>query len=126
MRAEWMKELGPLNDMDKKDRAMVAEIERLRQKLEGKLVQQQIAEDQAFVDRVLNLCGTEDPEEALRLIASWSERAFDRIQRRTGINVGHGHVWPRADGLKARCGGPGLCTECSGEAAAKANMQKEI
>jgi hypothetical protein len=28
-------------------------------------------------------------------------------------NTGHGHVFQRLDGLKARCGGPALCTECS-------------
>ena len=27
-------------------------------------------------------------------------------------NTGHGHVWERPDGVKARCGGPGLCHEC--------------
>lgn len=26
---------------------------------------------------------------------------------------GHGHVWERPDGMKARCGGPGICRECS-------------
>lgn len=26
---------------------------------------------------------------------------------------GHGHVYRRDDGQKARCGGPGLCAECS-------------
>lgn len=31
------------------------------------------------------------------------------------INMGHGHVNPNADGSKARCGGPGLCRECSAE-----------
>jgi hypothetical protein len=31
----------------------------------------------------------------------------------TNGNVGHGHVHPRPDGMKARCGGPGLCSECS-------------
>lgn len=30
---------------------------------------------------------------------------------------GHGHVTPNADGSKARCGGPGLCVECSREKA---------
>lgn len=25
---------------------------------------------------------------------------------------GHGHVAPRADGVKARCGGPAICREC--------------
>lgn len=28
-------------------------------------------------------------------------------------NTGHGHVFPRPDGVKARCGGPGLCAECA-------------
>ena len=27
-------------------------------------------------------------------------------------NTGHGHVWSRPDGLKARCGGEGLCKVC--------------
>jgi hypothetical protein len=30
-----------------------------------------------------------------------------------GSNTGHGHVWPRPDGHKARCGGPALCAECA-------------
>lgn len=34
--------------------------------------------------------------------------------------TGHGHVTPRADGMKARCGGPGLCAQCSQEAATAA------
>lgn len=25
----------------------------------------------------------------------------------------HGHVYRRDDGQKARCGGPGMCAECS-------------
>ena len=29
------------------------------------------------------------------------------------MNCGHGHVVPRTDGLKARCGGPALCAECA-------------
>lgn len=27
-------------------------------------------------------------------------------------NSGHGHVWARPDGVKARCGGLGVCKEC--------------
>ena len=27
-------------------------------------------------------------------------------------NHGHGHVWERQDGIKARCGGVGLCKVC--------------
>jgi hypothetical protein len=30
-------------------------------------------------------------------------------------NVGHGHVRPRSDGVKARCGGPAMCRECAVE-----------
>lgn len=29
--------------------------------------------------------------------------------------MGHGHVVPNEDGSKARCGGPGLCDQCSKE-----------
>lgn len=32
-------------------------------------------------------------------------------------NRGHGHVIPRADGVKARCGGPPLCRTCGTEQA---------
>jgi hypothetical protein len=28
-------------------------------------------------------------------------------------NTGHGHVWARPDGIKARCGGPAICPECA-------------
>lgn len=38
---------------------------------------------------------------------------FDRI----GTNAGHGHAWPRPDGVKARCGGVALCRECAADAA---------
>lgn len=38
-----------------------------------------------------------------------------------GQNIGHGHVYLRPDGVVARCGGPGLCAECSRDAARKAN-----
>jgi hypothetical protein len=32
-------------------------------------------------------------------------------------NAGHGHVTPRPDGIRARCGGPGICDVCSRELA---------
>lgn len=37
-----------------------------------------------------------------------------------GVNdrQGHGHVMPRPDGVKARCGGPALCRICQSEQAA--------
>jgi hypothetical protein len=31
---------------------------------------------------------------------------------RANANSGHGYVYVRPDGLKAKCGGPGLCQEC--------------
>lgn len=36
----------------------------------------------------------------------------------SGPNIGHGHVKPRADGVKARCGGPAFCSVCAKEQAA--------
>lgn len=36
-----------------------------------------------------------------------------------GQNTGHGHVYPRPDGARARCGGPGLCRQCAADAARK-------
>lgn len=52
------------------------------------------------------------------------ERAFQALDRPApetgeslfripGTNTGHGHVWPRPDGLIARCGGPGICKQCA-------------
>lgn len=35
-------------------------------------------------------------------------------------NMGHGHVYARPDKLLARCGGPGICAECSLDQARKA------
>ena len=35
----------------------------------------------------------------------------------SGSDSGHGHVRPRKDGMKARCGGPGICPICSAEKA---------
>lgn len=35
------------------------------------------------------------------------------------MNTGHGHVTPRGDGVRARCGGPALCPECAAELAQK-------
>ncbi len=36
-------------------------------------------------------------------------------------DCGHGHVYPRADGIKARCGGPALCAFCKIDLAAKSS-----
>lgn len=34
----------------------------------------------------------------------------------------HGHVFPNRNGLKARCGGPGLCSSCAKDQAFKGGM----
>lgn len=39
-------------------------------------------------------------------------------------NTGHGHVFLRPDGVRARCGGPGLCKECSADQARSALERK--
>ena len=41
-------------------------------------------------------------------------------------NSGHGHVWERPDGVKARCGGPGICTKCSRDLAAVTKGQTYV
>ncbi|AZW14250.1 hypothetical protein CS344_20275 [Bordetella bronchiseptica] len=45
---------------------------------------------------------------------------------KTGTNSGHGHVWDRPDGLKARCGGPGFCSQCSRDQAAQQGKGGEV
>lgn len=42
--------------------------------------------------------------------------AHPAAAEQAGTNVGHGHVFPRADGVKMRCGGPELCSECAADA----------
>jgi ADP-ribose pyrophosphatase YjhB (NUDIX family) len=38
---------------------------------------------------------------------------------------GHGHVFPRDDGNRARCGGPGLCPSCARDALLAKSVPKE-
>jgi hypothetical protein len=42
------------------------------------------------------------------------------------LNVGHGHVFPRPDGKKTRCGGVGICPECTQQATLKEGAEAEI
>ena len=39
-----------------------------------------------------------------------AEVELEQLKR---ASTGHGHVYPRADGTRARCGGPMLCSECA-------------
>jgi hypothetical protein len=40
-------------------------------------------------------------------------------------NTGHGHVFPRPDGVRMRCGGPGICKECALDLARKIAVKQE-
>ena len=37
---------------------------------------------------------------------------------------GHGHVYPEPNGLKARCGGPKLCSLCANDQALKIEVAR--
>lgn len=43
----------------------------------------------------------------------------------TESNTGHGHVYPRPDRVKVRCGGPRICNVCALDAAKKAEQEEE-
>lgn len=64
----------------------------------------------------------EDYVRAAALLLAAIER-FDRGTVPTAAvadqNTGHGHVTPRPDGVRARCGGPSLCVTCAREQARK-------
>ncbi|HHF0065706.1 TPA: hypothetical protein ACPHS5_005937, partial [Pseudomonas aeruginosa] len=61
------------------------------------------AADQGWELKSGDLCGRDCPIHKI-------------LAEQAGANVGHGHVFPRADGVKMRCGGPGLCSECTADA----------
>ena len=46
-------------------------------------------------------------------INTFSDRDPEPRRSIWGTNVGHGHVWPRPDGNRARCGGPTHCDLCA-------------
>lgn len=45
-------------------------------------------------------------------------------EQQTPQNFGHGHVWPRADGKRMRCGGPVVCAVCAKELADKRRQEQ--
>lgn len=55
-------------------------------------------------------------DESYRSALSGALQTARPAVEQAGANVGHGHVFPRADGVKMRCGGPGLCSECTADA----------
>lgn len=54
-----------------------------------------------------------DGGQRARAALSATQAAQSKVESRVGTNAGHGHVWARPDGLKVRCGGPGICIMCS-------------
>lgn len=59
--------------------------------------------------RFLCICGytwTREPLDQGKL-----QKLLNPIQH--ALNTGHGHVYPRPDGNRARCGGPSMCAECA-------------
>lgn len=44
--------------------------------------------------------------------------AHSRLSARSS-NTGHGHVFARPDGSRARCGGPAMCSDCQHDLATK-------
>ncbi|HGM8364018.1 hypothetical protein N0752_24415 [Pseudomonas aeruginosa] len=63
------------------------------------------------MNKAQNECTCPSGDGSLR----WPCPAHPAVEQ-AGTNVGHGHVFPRADGVKMRCGGPALCSECAADA----------
>lgn len=45
----------------------------------------------------------------------WAVADNGHFQHVENKNTGHGHVNPRPDGMRARCGGPAICSVCASE-----------
>lgn len=57
-----------------------------------------------------------DARQAVIAAEQHEQDVRDRVAKvGPGTNSGHGHVWPRPDGLMARCGGPAMCPECKAD-----------
>jgi hypothetical protein len=44
----------------------------------------------------------------------------------TERNVGHGHVFPRPDGRRSACGGPGMCGRCGEDSVHRAAHERDV
>lgn len=51
-----------------------------------------------------------------------AKHAFSELNR----NVGHGHVYPRPDGNRMRCGGPRVCPDCARDFAALEALRDKL
>lgn len=73
-------------------------------------------------DRLLTALQTPKPDlpapQAIAAPATAGEATAPSVTVHDPRNVGHGHVRPRPDDVRASCGGPGICVECSQEQSA--------
>ena len=75
-----------------------------------------LAEKYAYELRIGGTSQQHGPKEArAALSAHLSELSMGEQAKPNhyGTNSGHGHVWARPDGAKARCGGPKMCPQCA-------------
>lgn len=98
--------------------ALLAEIDQLKAENEA------LREDAERYRFVRSPIGTSSPlaiwnEEKMPLFSSIADAVVDEFMAKEATNKGHGHVFARHDGVKARCGGPGMCAECRAEQQAK-------
>lgn len=73
--------------------------------------------EEAFAAVFASMSPEQLREFASGLLTEANEREGYKEKKSSGIgtNTGHGHVWERPDGMKARCGGPGICSQCSSD-----------
>lgn len=63
---------------------------------------------------------TDVKNSVLNQVTARVETDDERIKKHMpmyGTNIGHGHVWTRPDGSRARCGGPTICPSCARDSA---------
>lgn len=99
---------------------LAAEAERDQLKAENEALRKD-AERYRFVR---NPIGTSSPlaiwnEGKMPLFSGMADAVVDEYMAKELTNKGHGHVFPRHEGVKAKCGGPGLCAECAADQQAK-------
>lgn len=90
-------------------------IEKLRERFRNMMVAPELIEDDECRWRAKNALAHDDS--APNISAPGPNNSYQQL-----TNTGHGHVRPRADGVRARCGGPGICSECALE---KAKIEKK-
>lgn len=73
-------------------------------------------ENIAALDR---LCESTERDRGYHLRRALENYLADNTWQLSAPNTGHGHVYPRQDGVVAKCGGPSFCEECKTDLAEK-------